>query len=431
MAFGACNSDTARDGRGNLGGARPNQEARELRTFPTRVLAAAVVAVAVAACTSSSPLPRRPAVPESETDRVNVLGIPDARFLPTDGEALSAMGARLYEREEAYYAATGRRIPAVNSMLAISGGGDNGAFGAGLLVGWSERGDRPLFKIITGVSTGALIAPFIFLGDDRTVTQIITTIDKDDVYKQRPLLDGLTSDALSDTTPLQTLIATYLDAGVVARIAEESRHGRALVVITTNLDAGVPVLWDIGAIAESGSPQAADLIRKILLASASVPGLFPPVLFDVTLHGARYQELHADGGASVQTFLYPPGLHAIGELRPVTAYVIRNGRFTPDWQQVERSTLSIANRAVSTLTTNSGLGDIYRMYELSERDGVRFQLAYIGDDFGEPHPAADFDHNYLVKLFEYGRAKGRAGYPWLSGPPGLNDNETERRAASN
>src|SRR5262249_3916334 len=161
---------------------------------------------------------------------------------------------------------------------------DNGAFGAGLLVGWSERGDRPPFKIITGVSTGALIAPFIFLGDDQTVTQLITTIDRDNVYKQRPLLDGLTSDALSDTTPVQNLIAQHLDAAVVARIAEESRHGRALVVITTNLDAGVPVLWDIGAIAESRSPQAVDLIRKVLLASASVPGLFPPVMFDVTVH---------------------------------------------------------------------------------------------------------------------------------------------------
>ncbi len=401
-----------------------------MRTFPVRMLAVMVVAAGVAACASNAPLPRLPAVPERETDRVTVLGIPDARYLPNDTEAMSAMSARLYEREEAYYASTGRRVPQVMSMLAISGGGDNGAFGAGLLVGWGQRGDRPPFKIITGVSTGALIAPFVFLGDDQTVANIITTIDRDDVYKKRPLLEGLTSDALSDSAPLENLIGRHLDAGIVARIAEESRHGRALVVITTNLDAGVPVLWDIGTIAETRSPRAVDLIRKILLASASVPGLFPPVMFDVTLHGVRYQEMHADGGASVQTFLYPPGIRAIGQLRPVTAYVIRNGRFTPDWQPVERSTLSIANRAVSTLTTNSGLGDIYRIYELSERDGVRFQLAYIGDDFTEPHPAADFDHTYLVKLFEYGLAKGRAGYHWLDGPPGLNDTESERRRGS-
>ena len=389
-----------------------------MRKFST--LAAILVAAAIAGCTTSSPIPRLPAVPESKTDRVSVLGIADARFLPTDTEAMSAMGARLYEREEAYYASTGRRIPRTMSMLAISGGGDNGAFAAGLLVGWSESGKRPLFKMITGVSTGALIAPFVFLGDDQTVAELITTIDQDDVYKKRPLLDGLTSDALSDSTPLENLIARHLDARVVARIAEESRHGRALVVITTDLDAGTPVLWDVGAIAESRNPQALALIRKILLASASVPGLFPPVMLDVSLHGAHYQEMHVDGGASVQTFLYPPGIHAVGELRPVVAYVIRNGRFAPDWQQVDRSTLSIANRAVSTLTANSGLGDIYRMYELAERDHVRFQLAYIGDDFSAPHPA-DFDHDYLVKLFEYGREKGRDGYRWLSAPPGLDE----------
>lgn len=388
-----------------------------VRTFPVRMLAVIAMAVGVAACASSSPLPRLPAVPAGETDRVSVMGIPYARFLPTDAEAISAMSARLYEREEAYYASTGRRIPPRMSMLAISGGSDNGAFGAGLLVGWGESGRRPLFKIITGVSTGALIAPFIFLGDDQTVTQLITTIDQDDVYKRRPLLTGLTSDALSDSTPLENLIARHLDAGIVARIAEESRHGRALVVITTDLDAGTPVLWDIGAIAESGSPQALALIRKVLLASASVPAVFPPVLFDVTINRVHYQEMHVDGGASVQTFLYPPGMRAIGELRPATAYVIRNGRLAPDWQQVDRSTLSIATRAVSTLTTNSGLGDIYRMYALARRDDVTFKLAYIGDDFAEPRPAADFDHTYLVKLFEYGRAKARGGYHWLSAPP--------------
>jgi predicted acylesterase/phospholipase RssA len=344
-------------------------------------------------------------VPAGETDRVSVLGIPDARFLPTDTEAMSAMAARLYEREETYYSSIGRPVPPVATLLAISGGGDDGAFGAGLLVGWGEMGTRPPFKMITGISTGALIAPFVFLGDDRTVTQLITEIDQDDVYKKRPLLTGLTSDALSHS--------------IVARIARESRHGRALIVITTNLDAGVPVLWNIGAIAESGSPKALELIRKILLASASMPGVFPPVMFDLAVGGVRHQEMHVDGGASVQTFLYPPGIHAMARSRPVIAYVIRNGRLTPEWEQVERSTLSIANRAVSTLTTNSGLGDIYRMYALAERDGVHFQLAYIADDFTEPHPAADFDNAYMVKLFNYGRAKANGGYRWLSGPPGF------------
>ena len=413
MARTPGSSDTGDGSRG----ARSNSGALYVQTFGVRLVAVTLLA-SVAACASSHPLPRLSAVPAMETDRVSVLGIPNARFLETDTEAMSNLGARMYEREEAYYVSTGREVPSVNNMLAISGGGDNGAFGAGLLVGWGETGTRPEFKIITGVSIGALIAPFVFVGDDRAVEQLITTIDQDDVYKKRPLIEGLTTDALADSTPLANLIASRVDAPIVAQIAEESRHGRALIVITTDLDAGVPVLWDIGAIAESGKPQAIELIRRILLASASIPGEFPPVMFDVVARGVHHQEMHVDGGASVQTFLYPPGLHARGELRPITAYVIRNGRLAPTWQQVERSTLSIANRAVSTLTTNSGLGDIYRMYALAKRDGVRFKLAYIGGDFTEPHPTDDFNHAYLLKLFEYGRSKGR-GRPWLSGPPGF------------
>jgi predicted acylesterase/phospholipase RssA len=219
------------------------------------------------------------------------------------------------------------------------------------------------------------------------------------------------------------MIAKYLDAALVARIAEESRHGRGLIIVTTNLDAGVPAMWNIGAIAESGRPDAVALIRRILLASASVPGVFPPVMFDVTVDGVAHQEMHVDGGASVQAFLYPATLQvsriATGSAsRQRVAYVIRNGRLTQRWEDVERRTTSIAARAVATLTTSSGLGDLYRIHALAQRDHVRLQLAYIGDDFTEPHPA-EFDHAYMTKLFEYGRLKARAGYPWRSAPPGL------------
>jgi predicted acylesterase/phospholipase RssA len=165
------------------------------------------------------------------------------------------------------------------------------------------------------------------------------------------------------------------------------------------------------------------LIRKILLASASVPGFFPPVMFDVVVDGVAHQEMHVDGGASMQTFLYPAALQVSkipngGGAQARTAYVIRNGRLTQGWDEVARSTPAIATRAVATLTTNSGVGDLYRIYARAKRDGVRLQLAYIGDDFEQPH-ATEFDHRYMVKLFEYGRAKARAGYPWRGAPPGF------------
>ena len=387
-----------------------------------RLLSSAAVLIALALMASGcAQLGRMTAVPAADTSRATVLGIADARFLPNETAPIVALGRRLYERETAYHGSLRRPLPP-ESILAISGGADNGAFGAGLLVGWSEAGTSPTFKVVTGISTGALIAPFAFLGSefDPVLAQMYTSIDQNDIFQRRTILAGVASDSLADTAPLQSLIARYLDANIVQRIAEEYRRGRALVIITTNLDAGVPVIWNIGAIAESGHPQAIDLIRKILLASAAIPALFPPVLFNVAVDGAEHQELHVDGGASMQTFLYPATLR-VGRIRAGrarTAYVIRNGRLAEGWSQTERSTLSIASRAVSTLTTNSGVGDLYRMYALTRRDGVAFRLAFIEEDFNAAHPA-DFDPVYMAKLFEYARGKARAGYKWHSGPPGF------------
>ncbi len=366
---------------------------------------------------------RLAAVANRDTGRATILGIPDARFLPTDSAAIAALGSRLNERESRYYASLGRPTPPEN-LLAISGGGDNGAFGAGLLVGWSESGTRPQFKIVTGISTGALIAPFAFLGSDydSQLAEIYTGIEQKDIFERRSLLAGFVSDGLADTTPLQSLIAKYVDAELVKRIADEYQHGRSLIVVTTDLDAGVPVIWNIGAIAQIERPEAVDLIRKILLASASLPAIFPPVMFDVDVDGVKHQELHVDGGASMQTFLYPATLR-LGKMvaeksRRRTAYVIRNGRLSETWREVDRSTFSIAERALATITTNSGLGDLYRIYLLARRDGIGLRFASIGPDFTEPH-AAEFDHAYMVNLFEYARAKALSGYPWQVAPPGF------------
>jgi hypothetical protein len=378
-----------------------------------------VVGLAVGGCAQ---LERLTAVSAEETGRATVLGIPDVRFLPGDGTAIGVLAQRLYEREVRYFATVGRPVPP-EYILAISGGGDNGAFAAGLLVGWSESGMRPRFKVVTGISTGALVAPFALLGSDfdPILREIYTTIEQKDIFERRPLLAGLASDALADSAPLERLISKYLDERIVARLGSEYRQGRDLIVITTNLDAGVPVMWNIGAIADSGHVEAAQLIRKILLASASIPALFPPVMFNVKVNGVEHQELHVDGGASMQAFLYPASLRiakigTAGVPRRRIAYIIRNGRFSEEWNEVERSTLSIANRAVATLTTNSGVGDLYRMYALAKRDGVGFRLAFIDNDFNEPHPT-EFDRSYMTKLFEYGRAKARAGYRWLHTPP--------------
>src|SRR6185369_3531715 len=197
--------------------------------------------------------------------------------------------------------------PAV--YLAISGGGENGAYGAGVLTAWSEVGTRPVFKAVTGVSTGALIAPFAFLGSayDKDLERFYTTIDKSHVMVSRGLISGVLGDSLYDSTPLLRTIRSALTPEMVAAIGMEySEKGRLLFVATTNLDVPVGVLWNIGSIAASGHPRAADLFAEILLASASIPGILPPVMFDIEAGGERYQEMHVDGGTVAQVVLYPP-----------------------------------------------------------------------------------------------------------------------------
>ena len=194
--------------------------------------------------------------------------------------------------------------------LAVSGGGANGAYGVGILLGWTAAGTRPEFALVTGISTGALIAPFAFLGPeyDARLKEAYTSMTTKDIAKPRSALGTLNSDAATDTAPLKAHIARYVDQEVIDAIAREFRRGRRLFIGTTNLDAIRPVFWNIGYIAVSGRPDAGDLIRTILLASASIPAVFPPQYIPVEAGGKRYDEIHVDGGAVAQAFLYPLGV---------------------------------------------------------------------------------------------------------------------------
>jgi predicted acylesterase/phospholipase RssA len=211
---------------------------------------------------------------------------------------------------------------------------------------------------------------------------------------------------------------------MLAALAKSYQEGRLLLIGTSDLDAQQPVIWNIGAIAFSGHPRALDTIRRILLASAAIPGAFPPTLFDVSLDGVAYQELHVDGGAFAQAFLYPAGvtrqrrvLMAGGKrVIPAKAFVIRNGRLDPEWASTERSTMGIASRAISTMIAASGINDVIRMYNATQRDGIDFNLAYIGPDFTEKLPAP-FDQRYMRALFDYGYQRASRGYQWAKQPP--------------
>jgi predicted acylesterase/phospholipase RssA len=380
----------------------------------------ALCVLIVASCAS---LERLPSVPATDTARAMPLDLTNARFFPLKQRAeLIAEGEQaLEEQRQALGLAPGAKLPTAR-FLALSGGGDDGAFGSGLLVGWTEAGDRPQFDVVTGVSTGALIAPFAFLGPrhDSQLREVFTAVDTGDILISRGFLRGIFSDALSDTTPLWNLISRYFNAPMMEAIAQEYKKGRLLLIGTTNLDAEQPTIWNLGAIAASGHPNALDLIRKILRASSAIPGIFQPVMIDVMLDGRPYQELHVDGGAIAQIFLYPPNVSVNRiVLREREAFLIRNARENSEWANVQRRTLKIGSRAILTMLRSSGANDLTRIYLVAQRDGVDYNLAYIESDFTTPHPAKTFDTTYMNALFNYAYQKSRHGYPWQKIPPVL------------
>jgi predicted acylesterase/phospholipase RssA len=389
------------------------------------VMAAGGGAVALLAGCS---LPERgTAVPIGLTTQASVLGVPNERFFPFYGTdpLESEFQAAAQRLRHAHGLLPNKPLPEVQ-LLSVSGGGENGAFGAGLLCGWSEYGTRPEFELVTGISTGALTAPFAYLGSDYNpqLRAVYTELTASRVLFKRRITAALFDDALTDNTPLFETISGYLNEAMLEALAKSYEDGRLLLIGTTDLDAQQPVIWNIGAIARSGHPRALDTVRRILLASAAIPGAFPPTMFDVTLDGNPYQEMHVDGGAFAQAFLYPASITrqrrdrmASGQLVvAATAYVIRNGRLDPEWATTERSTMGIAGRAIATMITASGINDVIRMYNTTQRDGIGYNLAYIGSDFTRKLPEP-FDQGYMKALFDYGYQRARRGYDWAKQPP--------------
>ena len=313
-----------------------------------------------------------------------------------------------------------------HNYLAISGGGSDGAFGAGLLKGWTDSGKRPEFTMVTGISTGGLIAPFAFLGPeyDQKLKEVYTSYSTSDLVTQRSYVNIIRNDAIADTAPLRAMIARYVDEEMMRAIAAERRKGRMLLIGTTNLDAARPVMWNVGDIAEIGTPEALELIHDVMLASASIPGAFPPVRITVEANGKRYEEFHVDGGVTSQVFFYPLGLdwRRVEEKLNVQGrpklFVIRNARLTPDWETVDPRLGPIIGRTVSSLIRTQGIGDLIRLYLGSVRDGIEFHLASIPEDF-ENTSKEPFDRAYMNALFDRAYAAAVDGFPWRTNPYGL------------
>jgi len=381
-----------------------------------------VIGAYLQAC--ASVLPRNP-LPEALIEVAVLPGMPSS--VRMWGDELPVDVDRRIARAGEQMIASGRiSSPGGHHFLTISGGGATGAFGAGLLKGWSESGQRPEFLIVTGVSTGALIAPYAFLGSDYDdeLEALYTGIKTSDLMKKRTLLKGLTGDAMADTEPLRNLLKKHVDKRMIDAIAMEYGRGRRLLIATTNIDAQRPVIWNVGRIATKSTEASRQLIRDVMLASASIPGAFPPVRIKVEAGGEVYDELHVDGGASGQVFLYPAHLNIreaaeqIGAEDPQTVYVIRNAILTPHWSAVKPKLAPVLKASISTLIRTQGLGDIYRIYLGSVRDGMQFRLASVPPGL-QLESAEVFDVAYMKGLFDFAYESARNGYDWQTSPPGI------------
>jgi hypothetical protein len=320
--------------------------------------------------------------------------------------------------------------------LALSGGGMYGAYTAGVLSGWTATGTRPCFDVVTGVSTGALIATFAYLGPeyDPPMVQLYTSITDRDVYRRRPKPAILWSDAAADSAPLRDLINSHVDDNLLCAVARVHASGRRLYVGTTNIDTRRLVIWDMGAIASSGRPDAKELYRKVLLASASIPGFLPPVPIEVEVNGRRFTELHVDGGATTGVFLRAATLNLDRDavqagrqpLAGSDAYVIVAGKLYSDAVCTERRALRIGEGGLQSVVYSQTRGELFRIYTLCQLGGMNFHLAAIPEDFPTSTNGMSFDPREMRRLYEAGYAAATGGRAWRDTPPGAEPHEQTR-----
>ena len=302
------------------------------------------------------------------------------------------------------------------NLLSLSGGGQNGAFGAGFLKGWSETGRRPQFDIVGGVSTGALLATHAFLGtpaDDATLEEMYTKITNADIYTDRGIFSLLSADSLKDTTPLRAMIAKYVTAETLQRVAAAYDDNRMLVVGTTNIDYGQTWVWNMTMIAKAGQLE---LYRDVLLASASFPIVFPPVEIDghLFVDGAARSNVVVPGMSGQQK--PNPPLYGPGNL-----YLIDNGKVTQPPQALIRALGPVAATTISVMMEQSMQTALTRSYFGTRMLGYSFNMVGIPDDVNVGNDPLAFDPVQMRAAFDAGRALAAQDDPWQNTPPNSGD----------
>ncbi len=304
--------------------------------------------------------------------------------------------------------------------LMISGGGAGGAFSVGVLSGWSAEKSRPQFDVVTGVSTGALIAPFAFLGSayDDTLVNLYTSGVAEDLVRSKRA-SGLFGPSLLRADPLRRMIERFITPTVLQQVAAEHRKGRRLLVLTTNLDTQRAVVWNMGAIANSGRPGALALFQDILVASSSIPGVYPAVMIKAESRGRHFEEMHSDGGSASQVLMLPQALltssTSLAKRQSVNFYVIVNNALMPEYATTPDKALSVIARAYSIFVKSQTQSALTALYNYSKLTGARFHLASI--DAQVPYSMLDpFNTNYMRAVYNLGYAEVVAGTLWRDSP---------------
>ncbi|WP_232630988.1 patatin-like phospholipase family protein [Methylobacterium sp. Leaf118] len=369
----------------------------------SRLLAAALVAGPAAACAS---LPRT-AYTQAEAEAAAVPGMVGVRaYADASAAEFVAMAAGPQRKRQAF------------SYLALSGGGGDGAYGAGVLNGWTASGTRPEFTIVSGVSTGALIAPFAFLGPayDPYLTEIYTSGIAGSLVQGPSLANVLFGSGLFGDGRLRDLIARYVTPDLLRAVAEEHAKGRRLLVVTTNLDTQRAVIWNMGAIAASGAPNAVALFADVLTASASIPAVFPPQLLDVQAEGRAFQEMHVDGSVVTPVFTLPQSfLVRDGRIKSAgkaDIYVVINGRLEPEFEVTKNNTLSIVEKSFTTASRARSRATLVATDAFASRNGIGFNLTYIDERAPQTTTARGFDTAYMRSLYQLGYDNARTGPLW-------------------
>ena len=368
---------------------------------------AALPIVLTALLSACATVPRTPYT-AADVAGATVEGIPNARIWADDSKALLT-GLKQQTG--------GLRLGSDPSLLALSGGGSEGAYGAGFLTCWTKTGTRPDFAVVTGASVGALIAPFAFLGPayDPTVANMFTSGETSGLLKPAGLA-GLFGSGLYKSEPLQRLVDHYVTRDLLDAIAAQYKRGRRLLVVTTDLDNQRTALWDMGLIASSDSPNALQAAFKtVLLASASIPGIFPPQLIPVEGRNGEFKEMHVDASVTsnvlaipdamlTSSFSFARGIHP-------NIYIIINGKAGPDFSLVNDGVLSVFERSFETTLKANTRNSLIATSEYAKRHGWGLYATAIADSVPTTSPT-DFSTTQMRALFATGCAQATSKNRW-------------------